>query len=207
MRIGASMAIIPLALYGARNERVDALIRSLDINNDQLVWFTQWLPKMFTIASQPLFEDSYWNVPKIFENYYVSEESKVLILEARDRIQGYVIIHLDYWGMDKKPCVYIPFLAAAPWNRSLHGLNGREFKGIGKILVATACLLGEKYISTSVLELHSLSSTEGFYSRIGFRETGRKNEEGLREFRLERERSLDLIRFLLPHIKKDASDE
>ena len=194
------MDIIPLNIYGPRNQKVSARVRPLNIISDILKWYIDWYPGMCDLSGRKMYEDSHWNVPKMWEAFNPSKDCEVLILEAHDKIQGYIIIKYDHKGYDKKKCLYIPFLAAAPWNRKKRESNGREFRNIGKILVAVAAMKGVEVYDRPVLELHSLKGAQNFYRKLDMEETGRE-KNSMKEFRLGEEMAFDLIRFLIPNIK------
>jgi hypothetical protein len=141
-------------------------------------------------------------VPKIWDYYEKKEAAEILVLEARDSIQGYIIVYLDYQGSSAGIRTYVPFLAAAPWNRSFPPAK-RQFANIGRILVAVAVIEGILQYKDPRLELHSLPDAEEFYRKIKMEETGRSSGEGLKEFRLGKEAGYDLLRFVLPFMEKD----
>lgn len=105
-----------------------------------------------------------------------------------------------------KKCVYIPFIASAPWNRKGSKRSITAFNNIGKILISVASLFGEVYLDTPVIELHSLPESEGFYRKIGMKETGMQ-KKGMKEFRLEKDKGFDLLRFLMPQLRKAGQNE
>ncbi len=94
------MDFLKLDLIGQRNQRIDAVIRPLDPINDVLSWFCEWFPRMHDMDGRKLYEESHWKVDEKFEYFENEENCHVYILEALDRIQGYIIIKLDYIGSD-----------------------------------------------------------------------------------------------------------
>lgn len=195
------MVILSLNLIGPREVTIPAVIRTVDLTSDTLEWFTDWFPRMYDLSGNKIYEDSHWDVPKIWESCE-AQGSRVLLLEADERIQGYTITNFNYVGIDKNTCTYIPFLASAPWNRK-STTEEREILNVGKILVATSSLLGYSQNGRPVIELNSLPGSEKFYHRIGMRETGNINN-GLKEFRLESGKGFELIRFLQPFINEGS---
>lgn len=188
-------------LVGPRNNRIASTVRALDPVRDTLSWFCDWLPHMFDLSGNPLYEDSSWDVPKIWGKLDVIPDTKVLILDARDQIQGYVIVHHNYLDSASGVQTYVPFLAAAPWNRRLGLKEKRQFRDIGKTLLTVASLNGYFYNQDPSLELHSLPAAEGFYRNLKMQDTGR-TKNGLREFRLDKHAGYDLLRFLMPLIRQ-----
>lgn len=195
------MVILNLNLIGPRQITIPAVIRTLDLIPDTLEWFTDWFPRMYDLSGNKIYEDSIWDVPKIWEACE-AQGSKVILLEADQKIQGYTTANFNHVGIDKKTCSYINFLASAPWNRK-HSIEEREILNVGKILVATSCLLGFSKNDSPVVELNSLPGAEKFYHRIGMRETGQINNR-MKEFRLEADKGFELIRFLQPLINEGS---
>lgn len=100
------MDTLKIDLIGSRNIKVPAVIRPLYLLNDTLMWYTQWFPEMFTISGEGIYPDSHWDVSKIFEFFERQVGFKILILEARNQIQGYMILNLNYIGQWQKVCIY-----------------------------------------------------------------------------------------------------
>jgi hypothetical protein len=194
------MAVIKIELIGPRNEKIEAAIRPLATNRDILAWYCQWFPHMFDMARQPLHGDSRWHVPEIWEHYHQTDGYEVLILDAKDEIQGYIVMCFDYTESTEGIKTYIQFLATAPWNRRLPPAK-RQFANVGKILVSIASAHGLALNKDARLELHSLPDAEGFYRRLNMEETGR-TKGGLKEFRLGKEAAYDLLRFVLPLLRE-----
>jgi hypothetical protein len=195
------MVILNLNLIGPGQITIPAVIRTVDLTSDTLDWFTDWFPRMYDLSGNKIYEDSIWDVPKIW-GACEAQGTKVMLLEADERIQGYTTTNFNHVGKDKNKCTYIPFLASAPWNRK-YSVEEREILNVGKILVATSCLLGFAKNHSPVIELNSLPGAERFYHRIGMRETGQVNN-GLKEFRLESVKGFELIRFLQPFINEGS---
>lgn len=195
------MAPVELKFFGPRNEEILAVLRPLDLISDILSWYTHWLPEMYDLAGNRLYEDSHWKVPGIWEELQANRNYRIMLIEAEELIQGYSIVKvLNHMGVDDKPCSYLAFIAVAPWNRSIVGPR-RRIKGIGKVLFSWSLITGLRYNDNLAIELHSLPGAEGFYRHLGMMETGR-SKEGMREFRLEKREALALVRPLLPSITK-----
>ncbi len=195
------MAILKLTLLGARNQKIKAVLRPYNGVPDVLLWFSDWFPKMCDLAGAKIYEDSHWKVDEIWDWYANNPDARVMLLEAEDKIQGFVIIVTNYQGIDKKPCVYVPFVSVAPWNRKLRDDSKREIKYIGKILIGYGALVAFKKNNRPDVELHSLPDAENFYRKIGLKETG-NTKENLKEFRLNSQAGFDLLRFLIPFLDK-----
>jgi hypothetical protein len=196
------MAPIEFIFRGQQNEPIPATIRPLNLIPDTLSWLTSWFPGMLDLAGNRLYEDSHWDVPSIWEEALSNDFYRVIVIEAENMIQGYTVVWVkNYLGIDGKPCAHVAFVAVAPWNRAAIG-NRRKIKGVGKTLLAMSSLISLKHTGSLVFELHSLPGAEGFYQRVGMRETGRYSAQGLKEFRMENPKALALVRPLLPSINK-----
>lgn len=127
----------------------------------------------------------------------------MLILDVENKIQGYVVIFShDYEGEDGGRCVFINFLATAPWNRRLPERQTREFIGCGKMLVASAILFGWEDPDNIAVELFSKKDAEEFYRKMGFVETEKRDKDGLKLYRLEKDKSLELVKSLMDNVTK-----
>lgn len=188
------MASIKATIVGAKNQDVPAIARKVEPIPDVLSWYISWFPKMYDLSGERLFEDSHWDVPEIWSSSYQDERMRVLVLEADERLQGYVVFQIkDYIGIDENRCLYVAFLATAPWNRKRKG-GSREYKSVGSVLLAIALLFELKHIGALTLELHSLPQSEIFYRKIGMSETGQRSQEGLKLMRMEKVDALTLLR-------------
>ncbi|MET1416827.1 hypothetical protein ABVF61_31520 [Roseibium sp. HPY-6] len=88
---------------------------------------------------------------------------------------------------ERKPLIYVEFLATAPWNRP--GFVAEPtYKGSGRVLIATAVSLSLEEEMGGRVGLHSLPAAEQFYrDAIGMSDLGLDEEgvhEGLRYFEL-----------------------
>ena len=191
---------IKLNLVGIRNQKVPAILRSLDMVKDVLSWYVDWFPHMYDLAGTKLHGDSHWDVPRKWEHFINRNNFDIFILEAEERIQGYIILESNFKGFNGKPSIYIPFLAVAPWNRRSRKNQERNFKNIGKLLLSTAAMFGIYYNDSPVFELHSLPGAENFYRKERMKETG-KSKNNLKEFYMEKTEAFDLLRFLMTFLE------
>ncbi len=199
------MVTIDLVLTNVHNEKIQAQARPFDPIQDVLSYYIDWFPLMYNLAGQPLYQDSHWKITKYWEGIHGLTNFDIIIIEAQNRIQGYVTIKLDHIDIYKQKSVYIPFVATAPWNRNLTEKETREFTDIGKILLALAGLNGYKNQRAKSIELHSLSHAENFYKRLGMVETG--NLKGrMKEFHLNESGLANLILSSKRYIKLKALD-
>ena len=187
------MAPIELVLTKQDHQTAEGFLRPFKPISDIISWYTDWFPLKYDLASNRLYEDSHWNVPKIWEQYDGTNGNKTLILEAEGRIQGFICIRFDHTCHNGKSGVYVPFLSSAPWNRKFTKNDHREFRNIGAILMATAAIKGYKDKSVTRMELHSLPSAENFYEKIGMAKTGNK-KNGMNEFYMGAQAYVKLVR-------------
>lgn len=181
-----------------------ATIRELDQVRDGVSWFVQWFPKMLDLNGYPLYEDSHWDVIKIWHDVSLLPEYKVLVLEADGALQGYAVVQVEQnTGIDGRPCGYIAFIATAPWNRR-QPPSKPDFKGIGKLLIGASSLITAQHISNMELELYSLPAAEAFYLKLNFQWTGRVDPQGLKHFRLDHQAVLRLLAPIMQAIRKNG---
>lgn len=91
-------------------------------------------------------------------------------VELADRLQGLMLVkkggnfsrHKDH---PKADLIYIDRLAVAPWNRPRF-MREPIYKGIGRLLVATAVNLSLEEELDGRVGLHSLPGAEGFYREV-----------------------------------------
>jgi len=152
---------------------------------------------MFDLSGRRLFQDSHWDVPAIWTELTSNPDYRIKLIEADGEIQGFIVVQVNgYIGIDGKPCVYVAFIASAPWNRKSEGAE-RKHRNVGKILMSLAVLYAAKFYENYNVELHALSDADDFYRRIGMKETGRTKGQ-LKEFRFEKPEALALARLTLP---------
>jgi len=93
---------------------------------------------------------------------------------ADDEIQGIVVIDQKL-RMSRVPPVsaitYLPYLAAAPWNRPF-GTHSGVYRGIGRLLVARAVSEAVIRGTCGRIGLHSFSAARPFYEHLGFTNLG-----------------------------------
>lgn len=196
------MVNLRVNLLGQNNEDIEANIRPLNLIKDSLSWYVNWFPKMYDLAGSRRYCDSHWDVPEIWTMASKIGDYRVVVIEAIGQIQGYIVMKTNHTGRDGAPCIYVAFLASAPWNR--HGnINGRFIKNIGQLLMFVAVLYCNRYHKKIAVELHSLSEAEAFYRRIGMNCTG-QSKENMNEYRLEESAALKLIRPILKNVIKEG---
>lgn len=185
-----------------RNIYVPTLARNVNLNQDTLTWFIDWLPEMYDLSGKPIYGDSHWDVPKLWKFYDNDPDSEVIIIEHDNRIQGYAAITLQgYRGLDGKECAYVAFIASAPWNRKTQVATRDGFIDTGKMLMTITIILAHVETSNAVIELEPLPAAEGFYRKLGMLPTG-KRKQNLLQYRLEKGAAFNLLNQGLAHIRR-----
>lgn len=203
MRGAFAMAIFEVNLLGNRNKKVKGIIRPVDPFLDTLLWVDHWYPAKYNLAGRPLFEDSHWRVDRFFMDLSQKDDIRVLVLEAENQIQGFIVfVTKNFRGIDGASCVYVAFLATAPWNRVNQNSPG-AYRGVGSLLLGAALVYGHKHNNCLCLELHSLKGAEGFYTKVGMVETGHVKDE-MKGFRLDGVNSMVLMRPFLASVVRSV---
>ncbi|WP_369065020.1 GNAT family N-acetyltransferase [Burkholderia gladioli] len=166
------MVQLDVTLRGVNGVTVPAVVRNVNFGPDALSWYQHWLPKMYDLAGNPIFEDSHWPWPKIWVQMASDPDCECLVVEANGQLQALCVFqYRNYSGHDGADCVYINFVAVAPWNRASLNAHTR-FQGLGKLFLAIAGLVRAKRAGLCPMELESLSQAEPFYLHVGFVPTG-----------------------------------
>ena len=87
-------------------------------------------------------------------------------LECDGDTQGLMLVNLTSFArlnsQRGRDLVYVKLLATAPWNRPSHSA-GAKYKGIGRVLIATAIRLSIAQGFLGRIGLHSLPTSESWY--------------------------------------------
>lgn len=92
--------------------------------------------------------------------------------------QGLMLVNLNAFGQldvqKGRELIYVELLATAPWNRTKPKLvDSPRYKGVGRILIATAISLSIESGFHGRLGLHSLPQSESWYrDEAGFTDLG-----------------------------------
>lgn len=133
----------------------------------------EWAPEFEAAGADVRPEDAHWDWvrkslaamknPFVYEIFGIDidEQTQGMMLAAKGGVNSFSR-HQDHL---RKPLVYVDFLATAPWNRPL--LTPRpKFKGVGRMLIATAISLSYEEEFDGRIGLHSLPGAERFYREI-----------------------------------------
>lgn len=180
---------------------VTAVARDLDLPKDTLSWYLDWFPEMHDLSGNPIFEDSHWHVPKIWDVSAKNPSDQVIIIELNNRIQGYVVTKVgSYKGKDNHNCTYIKFLATAPWNRKITG-RSRAYSNAGKMLLAVSIIIGYWNNKNAAVELEALPQAENFYRKQGMLPTG-KQKNGMLQYRFDHKAAISFVRQIQANIRR-----
>ncbi len=95
--------------------------------------------------------------------------SRAFALEADELTQGLMFVDVSKFArletQDRLHLVYVDFLSTAPWNR--RGLaENPKYKGVGRIMIATAVSLSIEEGFRGRVGLHALPQSESWYRDI-----------------------------------------
>jgi hypothetical protein len=141
------------------------------------------------IQSQYGAPDAHWDWTKKRESI-LEASHRMYALVARDSVEALMYLDLSAYSLvRKKPVtniVYVDYLAVAPWNRAAIQQRPR-FKGLGTIMLGIAVSISLEEEMDGRCGLHSLPQSEGFYTRVGMKDTGLIDEHNLKYFEFEPE--------------------
>ena len=155
-----------------------------DITNEHLsMWEQTWRPAMRGALAdfrrrgvprglwpQDLHWD--WREKAICTHGLLGQEAFAIVCEGR--LQGMMQVDLTKTArlsrQKDRELAYVEFLSAAPWNRA--DLGGRDFAGVGKVLLRVAVELSVAQEFKGRIGLHSLPQADAFYERCGMTSLG-----------------------------------
>lgn len=190
-------------MAGSGGGYTTATFRRTDLYPDSLIWYTEWYPSLYDLSGNPLYDDSRWDVPAIWEAVSLSNDHVSYVIDCDNNLQGYIVLQVsNYHGIDGVECGHVNFLAAAPWNR-VSTVRKRVYRQVGQYLLATAALVSYWHLSNATFELESLPDAENFYRKQGMVATG-KIEKGLVQYRLGHTQAMPLLSQLSAKIRREA---
>ena len=140
--------------------------------------------------------DAHWNWAEKRASILEASQ-RMYALVARDSVEALMCLDLSAYSMiRKKPVtniVYVDYLAVAPWNRAAIQQRPR-FKGLGKIMLGVAVSISLEEEMDGRCGLHSLPQSEGFYTRVGMKDTGLLDKHHLKYFEFEPEAARIFLR-------------
>lgn len=140
-----------------------------------------------SITSQHQIQDAHWEWKKKKAGM-LKASHRMYALTTDDSVEAIMRINLSAFSKIKKSpatnIVYIDYLAVAPWNRSAIQYPPR-YRGLGSILLAVAVSVSLNEEMEGRCGLHSLPQAEGFYGRVGMKNTGLVDAQNLKYFEFE----------------------
>jgi hypothetical protein len=111
--------------------------------------------------------DEHWDWRQLNRDYRGDAGCLLIAIECSGRTQGLMLLESDIHVTRLQPkgqnLIYIDRVAVAPWNRK--PLNPtQEFRGVGRLLVATAISVSIDKSYDGRIGLHSLPGAQSFYS-------------------------------------------
>jgi hypothetical protein len=117
--------------------------------------------------------------------------------------QGLMLVDLNGFGrldaQKGRELVYVEFLATAPWNR-YKTVPSPRYKGVGRVLVATALSLSIESGFHGRLGLHSLPQSEGWYRDVArFTDLGLDVPKHMHYFEITKEQAIAFLEVKQEH--------
>ena len=142
----------------------------------------------WSAAAQAHAQDSHWDWIRVTKEALTSLQYEAFAVECKGATQGLMLVNLTRFAkLDIQKgleLVYVERIATAPWNRSALVPNP-QFKGVGRILLATAISLSVQVEFQGRLGLHSLKQSETWYRDVcGMSDLGVDPEKNLRYFEM-----------------------
>ena len=133
-------------------------------------------------------ESSHWDWRKKMRSVRRSSRQVSYAIEYGDLTQGLMIVTTGHPSRievsEKRELVYVDYVEAAPWNRSVWKPQ-RVFAFIGSIFLGIAIDLSFERGSDGRIGLHSLPQADLFYRRMGLSDLGPDPDyDGLRYFEM-----------------------
>ncbi len=142
--------LVPAQLY-------DTILSRHLTHHDQL-----WKP----ITSKLSEQHGHWDWEKKWTYYSKQLSFQSFAIECRGETQGLMIVNTmmrcQLPGQANKHLVYVEYLEAAPWNRSIATQSPR-YKLIGTVMIAAAIQLSLDEGNKGRIGLHSLPQADSFY--------------------------------------------
>jgi hypothetical protein len=133
-------------------------------------------------------EDQYWDWVQKERIYLMGTLSSIYegyAIECEQMTQGMMLLQTGGYRSQVEPdrrLVYVHSLATAPWNRMTNP-EPNGFRTVGGTLLEFARSRSETLGFNGLVGLHSLPRAEGFYRKMGMRDSGfDSNKDGLRYF-------------------------
>lgn len=159
------------------------LFRELDDKNiedfDRL-----WRPMLQSKGTS----DSHWKWAEKARAAARLTQYETFAVECGGKTQGLIFVNLMKYAriaeQHGRELVYVELIATAPWNRP-RLVAMPEYKGIGRVLIATAISLSADLGFRGRIGLHSLPDSESWYRDVaGFTDLGVEEAKKMRYFEM-----------------------
>lgn len=175
-------------LRNRASDRDDAaeLFRELDEKNFD-DFERLWRPMLQSKGAR----DSHWKWAEKARAAAQKSAYETFAVECGDKTQGLMFVDMAYHRARipeqlKRELVYVELIATAPWNRRKL-VASPLYKGVGRILIATAISLSAHLEFKGRIGLHSLPDpeVESWYRDVaGFTDLGFEDAKGMRYFEM-----------------------
>ena len=132
--------------------------------------------------------DSHWDWVAKARDAVSSMALETFALECAGDTQGLMLVNLaSFAKLDSqrgRDLVYVELIATAPWNRSTQSQAGK-YKGVGRVLIATAIHLSIEQGFGGRIGLHSLSTSQSWYrDTLGLTDCGYDGAKNMHYFEM-----------------------
>ena len=122
---------------------------------------------------KPLFPspapDSHWDWVAKARYAVASMAFETFAVECGGDTQGLMLVNMaSFARIDSqrgRDLIYIELLSTAPWNRPTHS-EGAKYRGVGRVLIATAIRFSIEQGFNGRIGLHSLATSESWYREV-----------------------------------------
>jgi GNAT superfamily N-acetyltransferase len=132
--------------------------------------------------------DSHWKWAEKARAATRLTQYETFAVECGGRTQGLMFVNLMKYAripeQQGRELVYVELIATAPWNRP-RLVASPEYKGVGRVLIATAISLSADLGFNGRIGLHSLEDSESWYRDVaGFTDLGFEEAKKMQYFEM-----------------------
>jgi hypothetical protein len=158
---------------------------------------TLWRPALMARAAQfaswgeapnANAQDAHWDWVKVAQDAERLMQYETFCVECGGQTQGLMLVNLSRFAQHevhrRREIAYVELLATAPWNRPKFAATPK-YKGVGRVLLATAISLSVDQGFKGRLGLHSLPQSVAWYADSGaFTDCGFDAEKKMHYFEM-----------------------
>ena len=141
-------------------------------------------------------QDAHWEWEPKARAAVRSLARETFAVECNGETQGLMLVDVTQFGrlngQQRQELVYIDLLATAPWNRPKLVLSPR-YKGVGRVMLATAIAYSEDLGFNGRIGLHSLPQSVVWYSAAGLTDGGHDQVKDMRYFEMTEQQAATFI--------------